>query len=166
MKFILPLILFLVGSGAGVGAGIFLSPKPIEPPQEDPSAETEKETSEEKPAEDEISTDGVREYVDLSNQFVIPIVQNKKISSMVVLSLSVEVTEGNTEKVYETEPRLRDAFLRALFDFSNIGGFDGAFTDNSNLDILRRSLRDTGRKTMGKDVVTDVLISEIARQDY
>ncbi len=163
MKFLLPLILLLIGSGAGVGAGLFLRPAHDEEIAEKvPSDASVEEMIEEK--SDNKKTD--KEYVKLSNQFVVPIVQENRISSMVVLSLSIEVAEGKGDVIYDTEPRLRDAFLRALFDFSNIGGFDGHFTDNSNLDILRRSLREVGRKTIGKEIVSDVLISEIARQDY
>ncbi len=83
---------------------------------------------------------------------------------MVVLSLSLEVSAGNAEAVYAREPRLRDAFLQALFDHANTGGFRGAFTDGSNLVILRRALKEKATALLG-GMVRDVLITEIARQD-
>ena len=69
------------------------------------------------------------EYVKLNNQFVVPVVEDGRVAAMVVLSLSLEVEAGNTEAVYQREPKLRDAFLQVLFDHANVGGFCGSFTD-------------------------------------
>jgi flagellar FliL protein len=60
---------------------------------------------------------------------------------------------------------LRDSFLQVLFNHANLGGFEGEFTDSSNLDVLRNSLREIGRRDLG-DGISDVLIMEVARQDY
>ncbi len=164
LKKIFPVVLFLLGSGAGVGAGIFLR----EPPAEaatglDEGGEDAEVTQ--KP-HDPDNPPPMMEYVKLSNQFVIPIVQNKKVVSLVVLALSLEVPEGQKDAIYKREPKLRDSFLQVLFDHANIGGFDGAFTDGNNLDILRNSLREVGQRDMGVNIVNEVLILEIARQDY
>lgn len=43
---------------------------------------------------------------------------------------------------------------------------DGAFTEANNLGVLRNALREVGQKEMGVEVIKDVLILEIARQDY
>ena len=80
------------------------------------------------------------EYVKLNNQFVVPVLKDGKVVSMVVLALNLEVTEGGSEQVYAREPKLRDAILQVLFDHANSGGFAGAFTDGSNLVLLRKSL--------------------------
>ena len=64
------------------------------------------------------------EYVKLSNQFVVPVVKGKTVVSLVVLSLSLEVPEGQKDAVFRREPKLRDSFLQVLFDHANIGGFD------------------------------------------
>jgi flagellar FliL protein len=159
MKKLLPILLLLLGSGVGVGAGIFIRPAP-EPADE--IAETE-------PAEvEEVRTaeaNGPSEYAKMSNQFVVPVVDHDKVTALVVLSLSVEVSLGQKEAVYAKEPKIRDSFLQVLFDHANIGGFDGAFTNANNLDVLRGALREIAQKDVG-DQVIDVLIVEIARQDY
>ncbi|WP_298841142.1 flagellar basal body-associated FliL family protein [uncultured Roseobacter sp.] len=169
MKIVVPLVMLLVGSGAGVGAGLYLMPEP-EPPAENTvtpeTAESEAAEKEEASPAEESDESAAMQYVELSNQFVVPIVSDNRIASMVVLSLNIEVPDGNSQQIYDTEPKIRDAFLRVLFDFANIGGFSGSFTDNNNLDILRRSLLEVGQKTLGADIVKGVLISEIARQDY
>ncbi|WP_300033237.1 flagellar basal body-associated FliL family protein [uncultured Roseobacter sp.] len=171
MKFLIPLIMLFVGSGAGIGAGLFLKPEPepVESAEEEAALKEGEDAavSEEiKAPESSDEADPTMQYVKLSNQFVIPVVSDNKIASMVVVSLNVEVPAGKDQIIYDTEPKIRDAFLRVLFDFANIGGFDGAFTDNNNLDVLRRNLREIAQKTMGSDTINDVLISDIARQDY
>jgi hypothetical protein len=166
LKITLPIVLFLVGSGAGVGAGLFLREPPeeaaIETQQDEPETPTEAAVK----AYDPNSPTPLMEYVKLNNQFVIPIVQGKKVVALVVLALSLEVPEGQKDAIYKKEPKLRDSFLQVLFDHANIGGFDGAFTDVNNLAVLRNALREVGQRDMGKEVVHDVLILEIARQDY
>ncbi len=106
----------------------------------------------------------VPDYVKLSNQFVVPVVEDGRVSAMVILSLSLEVAPGTTEAVYAREPRLRDTFLQVLFDHANAGGFRGAFTDGANLILLRRALREAGTAVLGEDL-REVLISDIVRQD-
>ncbi|MGB7240840.1 MAG: flagellar basal body-associated protein FliL [Sulfitobacter sp.] len=176
MKKLLPLVLILIGSGAGIGAGLFLRPAPVSNPEhmsdasgdthlqaDAPHADSEKRKSAdgEGPATDESF-----EYAKLANQFVIPVVYNKRIGALVVVKLSLETVVGKSDLVLSKEPKLRDAFLQVMFDHANIGGFEGAFTDAGTLDILRRGLREIAQKIMGPGVVNDVLILEIARQDY
>jgi flagellar protein FliL len=170
---LLPVILALVGLGIGIGAGIFLRP-PHEPTAEATSAEGEAapkegETtkSEAAPKENEAAADDAEngpEYVKLSNQFVIPVLEQGQVASMVILALTLEVTHGSSEATYTREPKLRDAFLQVLFDHANSGGFKGAFTDGSNLVLLRKALLEAAQSAVGPNV-TDVLISDIARQD-
>lgn len=152
---ILPLVLILVGVGAGAGAGLFLRPSP---PQ-DAEAETTA-TAEHAPEHDEKLPD----YVKLPNQFIVPVVEGGRITSMVILSLSLEVAQGSTDQVFQREPKLRDMFLQMLFDHANTGGFRGSFTDAANLVILRTNLLDAAKKILG-NLVSDVLITEIVRQD-
>lgn len=148
---LLPLVLALIGLGAGAGAGLFLRPAP------DPDPTAEEVAAPVDPAL-------VPDYVKLSNQFVVPLVEKDRITAMVILTLSLEVTQGTSEQVYAREPKLRDAFLQLLFDHANTGGFRGSFTDAANLVILREGLREIAQKLLG-DSVTDVLITDIVRQD-
>ena len=104
------------------------------------------------------------EYAKLSNQFIVPVMQKGRVSAMVILSLSLQVTTGSTPDVYNAEPKLRDTFLQVMFDHANSGGFSGAYTDGSNLVLLRSALLEAAKSVLG-DKVTDVLITDIVRQD-
>lgn len=173
MKKIVPLLMLLVGAGAGVGAGVYLRPEPEPIAPEEAAAATEAEThatdeteeTTEHKKDDGLPIDG-KEYIKLSNQFVVPIVEAERISSMVVMTLSVETKEGQGQLVFDIEPKIRDVFLRVLFDHATIGGFSGAFLNNENLDAVRTSLKDAARQNFGSDLISDILIFEIARQDY
>ncbi len=161
MKKLLPILLALMGTGAGVGAGLFLMPPPDAPDEAaDPCGDMTAKTAmaEEKP------DTTPREYVKLNNQFVVPIVLSGRVTSLVVLSLSLEVSTGVQERVFSVEPKLRDGFLQVLFDHANSGGFEGSFTNVTTMETLRRSLHEVAGRVLG-DIVSDVLITDIARQD-
>ena len=160
MMKLLPLVLLLIGVGAGVGAGIFLRPEAM--PISDDIDSEEDVVEEAESNDDEALTN---EFVKMSNQFVVPIVNDESVQALVVMSLSLEVPAGQKDAVYAREPKLRDSLLQIMFDHANVGGFDGAFTEANNLAVLRRALLEASQKVMGKQVA-DVLIIEIARQDY
>lgn len=158
LRKLLPVLLVLVGCGAGAAAGFLL--RPAAPPPED-AATSAPEDAEAHAGE---GAEPLHEYVKLNNQFVVPVMSDGRVSSLVVVSLSLEVTPGQVERVYEMEPKLRDGMLQVLFDHANSGGFNGSFTDGANLVLLREALLETALRIFGKDV-TDVLIVDIVRQD-
>ena len=164
---ILPVLLLLIGVGGGIGAGIALKPKPAELEMANPCGDishdmAKQEMHDEGLADD--SDDQIREYVKLNSQFLVPVVAEDLVEALVVLSLSVEVETGQSERVYSVEPKLRDAFLQVLFDHANIGGFRGEFTNAKNLDLLRKALTEVAQNIAG-DPVIGILITDIARQD-
>ncbi|WP_457649686.1 flagellar basal body-associated FliL family protein [Profundibacter sp.] len=163
---ILPILLALIGVGAGVGAGVMLKPDPAEhgdvadcaPPQ------TEGGQATPQPVVDEQGQELTPEYVKMNNQFVIPVLKDGNMAALVVLSISLEVTPGGKEATFQREPKLRDAFNQVLFDHANSGGFDGVFTNSNKMVVLRDSLYEVAQKVAGP-VVQDILINNIVRQD-
>ncbi len=164
MRKLLPILLALVGLMAGGGAGYMLRPQPKEhadaavvcPPTSAPTAETPADSAHGEVAE--------TEFVKLNNQFVVPVVENGTVAAMVILSLSLEVPKGESSKVYDREPKLRDSLLQTLFNHANAGGFKGSFTDPLAMEELRTALLETVRGVMGA-AVGSVLITDIVRQD-
>lgn len=154
---LIPLLLALVGLGAGMAAGLVL--RPAEAPAEEASA-----AGAQADAPETVDPEMLPDYVKLNNQFIVPLLEEGRVVSMVVVSLSLEVKTGTTENVYAREPKLRDVFLQVMFDHANAGGFRGSFTDGANLVLLRKALLEAARTTLG-EIVTDVLIVDIVRQD-
>lgn len=160
IKKLLPVLLGLIGLLIGAGAGFFLRPAPDPNAEHDAAAAGEHEAKKTEEADPEAAP----EYAKLSNQFIVPVVKNGKVAAMVILSLSLEVTTGSTPDVYSAEPKLRDAFLQVMFDHANAGGFNGSYTDGANLVLLRSALLEAAKSVLA-DKVTDVLITDIVRQD-
>ena len=167
---LLPILLLLIGTSGGIGAGLFLMPDPGAQSEEAKSAPGEAAGEGGSSHEPKMDAEGnpidenATEFLKMSNQFVIPVVKKDKIASLVVVSLSLETRVGVSESIYAKEPKLRDAFLRVLFDHANMGGFLGDFTNAEKLDLLRTALRQVAKKEIGPDIV-DVLIVDILRQD-
>ncbi|MGV6804627.1 MAG: flagellar basal body-associated FliL family protein [Ruegeria sp.] len=187
MKKLLPILLFLLGTGAGVGAGIFVAPTDSatkSEPENGRIANGQVETHQDQPdkkktyQENEHAASGHAgnkennhgeesaelDYVKLNNQFVVPVVASNRVEALVVLSLSIEAEPGLRDEIYAREPKIRDAFLQVLFDHANVGGFQGAFTRANNLDTLRSALTEVARGQFGSGI-HNVLIIDIARQD-
>ncbi len=170
---ILPVLMAAIGIGAGVGAGLYLKPEPSEIVAELKDKDAAHEGEKSVPAhsdedkhtkEDDDHSEDAYEYVKLNNQFLVPVVVDELIESLIVMTLSVEVENGRGEVIYSREPKLRDAFLQVLFDHSNIGGFSGEFTNARNLDALRQALTEVAQSIAGESV-NGILITDIARQD-
>ncbi len=176
MRIVLPLVLLLIGLGGGVGAGLILSGDaeeiaddgaiPDDAEEQGAEGEDGEEAALERatPPRVEQSGEGT-EYVRINNQFVVPIVRNGAVRSLVVMGLNVEVDTGQSTLVFDQEPRLRDSFLRVMFAHANIGGFDGRFTEASAMAPLREALLEAAQSILGSGVTHDVLITDITRQD-
>lgn len=173
IRILIPLILMLVGLGGGVVAGKMMGGASG---AETATAESGHGDEDEDSADEDGGHGGggdhgdtadpssPYEYVRLNNQFIVPIIHHGSVRSLVVMSLTVEVLNGENELVYSREPRLRDAFLRVMFSHANVGGFDGSFTTVEAMSPLRVGLREAARQVLG-DVIHDVLILDIVRQD-
>lgn len=182
-RLLLPIILLFVGVGGGVGAGLMLgggaAPAEEEHAAEEGQAEDDGHGEDDAHAEDddhagdddhgeparvEPAGEGT-EYVRINNQFVVPIVRNGSVRSLVVMSLSLEVDTGGSSMIFDYEPRLRDSFLRVMFAHANAGGFDGRFTEAEAMAPLRSALREAAQSVLGRGSTHDVLITDITRQD-
>ncbi len=179
---LVPVIMLVAGAGAGAGAGLFMGGSgdgggsdhgaAVEPaaPDAHGSIPTPTPTVGEPEAHsgghggEAVKSPTGTEFARLSNQFIVPVVKGDKVVSLVVLSLTLEVEPGGTETVFATEPRLRDSFLRVLFDHANVGGFDASFTQSGTMTLLRRSLLEAATATLGQ-TVRDILIVDIVRQE-
>lgn len=168
LRLLIPLLLFVIGTGAGIGGGLYLRAAPpsdegaVGPDAAAPAPATDPEPARRHGTGDSIATG--QDYIKLHNQFIVPVVEGERVTSLVVLTLGVEVPSGQREKLFTMEPKVRDVFLQELFAHANRGGFRGAFTSARNLGDLRNSLREAARYALG-DLISDILIIDIVRQD-
>lgn len=158
MAKLVPILFLIVGIAVGGGAGYVLKPAEKEcveePCDKEKAEEVEPEKSEVEP-----------NYIRLKNQFVVPVVKEDRVRAMVVLGLSLETEPGSEDLIYSREPKVRDTFLRVLFDHAHTGGFDGRFTESTRLSVLRVALLEAAHSVIGP-TVSDILITDIARQEF
>lgn len=163
---ILPLLIVLLGLAVGSGAGILLRPAPavIVDCIDDGHGSCDVVAEDTSHGEASEPDPNNVYYVKLSKQFVVPVVRDGKVASMVVMSLSIETTPVSGDLVFAKEPKLRDALLRVMFLHANSGGFDGQFTGGEAMRDLRGSLLEVTREVIGDDIYS-VLVTDILRQD-
>ena len=163
----LPLLLLLFGSLAGFGAGHFLGPedlcKDYDAADSDLAVECfDDAVSKSDPTPEE--QDSAVDFVRMNDQFVIPVLENGVVQSLVVMSITLEVASGESAAVFAIEPKVRDGLLRILFDHANAGGFRGNYTQTDQVESLRRALLERAQST-GGTVIRNVLILDLLRQD-
>ena len=165
MKKILPVILIIIGVVGGGAAGVFLKPPAVKEVEAGGSSEPsvkENPDENEQLLGEEVSSD--RAFVKVGRQTIIPVLQDGDTKALMLFELAVDVAAGSANLVHEMEPRLRDAFLRELFQMSYTGAFMTEFTDDRIIAELRRNLTRAARKHVGK-AVREVLILDVMRQE-
>lgn len=164
MKKVIALVLVLLGVAGGGAAGMFLKPPS---PEADEQAEKDVAKNENTADDGEPPevTDEVPRYVKIGRQTIVPVVQGGETRALMLFELAVDVTADQNDRAFEMEPRLRDAFLRELFQMSHTGAFMSTFTDDRIIEELRRNLVRAARKHLGKEAVNDVLILDVMRQE-
>ena len=165
MKKILPILLVLLGIAGGGAAGVLLKPAPEPESEEAKAAKAEKATEEE--ASNDAAEDGPpldRAYVKVGKQTIIPILDGGETRALMLFELAVDVPAASANVVHEMEPRLRDAFLKELFQMSYTGAFLTNFTDDRVIEELRRNLTRAAREQIGDDA-REVLILDVMRQE-
>lgn len=150
MAKILPIALMLLGLAGGVGAGFVLRPVPEAPPDGQDTVPAPVEAP-------------VTQLYELEGQFLVPLIEEGRVKSIVVIELALEIDDTANLAVADKEPLLRDRMLQILFDHANTGGFEGMFTANNNMALLRKALQDACTQVMGDGVVYEVLITNILR---
>lgn len=99
-----------------------------------------------------------------SRQFIVPVIRQNGVGSLVALDINLELSESADENVYLREPKLRDAILSALLKLSNEGAFNDQLLQPENMEDIRAGLYASAQSILGDDV-SGVLILNIARQD-
>ncbi|RYH01565.1 flagellar basal body-associated protein FliL [Salipiger sp. IMCC34102] len=168
-KFLLPLGMILVGAGIGGGAAYATRAQPEDPAETLP--ELDEATAPCGPSGPEaaeavlpIEPEAATEYALLEKQFLVPVIEDEALGAMMLVTVSIEVPEGEMDQVFAKEPRLRDRLLQDMFAHANIGGFTGNYTHDDKMQVLREDLLRSARDIVGETAL-DVLVLDIVRQD-
>lgn len=103
-------------------------------------------------------------YMRFGRQFIVPVIGPNGVKSLIAMDINLEVPPSESETIYQSEPKIRDALLSTLLKLSNEGAFSGEVFDEGNLDAIRAELLESARSVVGEDALS-VLILGFTRQD-
>lgn len=159
MKLVIALVLIVIGIAGGGALGMMLKPMPA---MEGKAADAPKMAEKEMAAE--AADEAPPTFVTVARQMIVPVVEQGETRALMLFEIALDVPEEHRELVLEREPRLRDAFLRELFEMSYTGAFLDTYTSDRVMEDLRGKLLAAARVHLG-DRVSDVLILDALRQE-
>lgn len=150
-------------TGADPAAADHAATEAVVAPAADKHAEAETSGASDGHGGDASAAAGEDGFFTFPSQFFVPLVRQGDMRDMMILTLTLQTDAASTDALGRKEHALRDALLRALMIHANTGGFDGNYTADRNLALLRESLL-TATRTVTKLPVSAVLIEDIALQ--
>lgn len=185
MKKLLSLILPVLALAGGIAGGEFLRPAETAEAATSPTEHGNTHVAEgpdtqehapadaaghDQPAEDHGAQDdghgeaSAAAFFTFPSQFFVPMMRNGDMGAIMILTLSIETDGDELEVMKQQEHRLRDALLRQLLIHANTGGFDGNFTSEASMRVLREGLLKAAKSATTLPV-KQMLIEDIARQE-
>lgn len=103
-------------------------------------------------------------YYNFTREFVVPIIRDEQVVSLVILNLNLEVDNSISGKLFSMEPKLRDNIMTTLIGISNDGTTFNSMTQVENYEYIRSTILESLQEKVGKEIL-NVLIMDMARQD-
>ncbi|MFC0199911.1 hypothetical protein [Paracoccus rhizosphaerae] len=139
-----------------------------EPSDDGHAADGHETESHAEPADDghgdvEHAAPGEAAWFTFPTQFFVPLMRQGDLQDMMILTLTLQTDGASLGALGRKEHVLRDSLLRQLMIHANTGGFDGNFTADRNLAVLREDLLKAAQAVTDLPIEA-VLIEDIARQ--
>ncbi|MEM6410077.1 MAG: hypothetical protein AAF683_00920 [Pseudomonadota bacterium] len=106
---------------------------------------------------------GDYEYFSFSREFVVPLMNNGAVESLVLLNLNLEVTPNTSSELFSIEPKLRDNVMSTLITLSNDGITLAEPTRVDSYETIRSLVLANLKDSVSEDI-QNVLIVDIAKQ--
>lgn len=186
MKKLLTPILLIVGIFAGSFGANFLKGSPAEPAavegeehddgEHDKDSHAKDDKHDEKKKKDNKKKDGYDKkdaygdggvaYFKFSREFIIPLMYESEIDSLIILNINLEVDSSVSSTLFSQEPKLRDNVMTTLIELSNDGVTLENISDIESYETIRsmvlKNLKD--KEVVGEGIL-NVLIVDIGKQD-
>lgn len=107
---------------------------------------------------------GDMNYFRFSREFVVPLMRNERVASLVILNISLETDTTVTDKMFLMEPKLRDNIMTTLVHLSNDGSTLSALTSVDNYERVRGMILNNLENVVPSGI-QNVLILDAAKQD-
>lgn len=99
-----------------------------------------------------------------SREFIVPLIDNGRVSSLVILNINLEVDAAVSQTLFSMEPALRDNIMTTLITLSNDGRTFESISSIENYESMRAMILMNLKKTVPNGI-NNVLILDMARQD-
>ena len=103
-------------------------------------------------------------YFKFTREFVVPIMRERKVESLVILNINLEADSSISQKLYSIEPKVRDNIMTTLIELSNDGKTFENITNVESYETIRAMILTNLQKTVPAGI-ENVLIVDIAQQD-
>ena len=107
---------------------------------------------------------GNSEYYKFSREFVVPVMRNEQVKSLVILHINLETASGVADDLFSEEPKLRDNIMTTLIGLSNDGRTLDEPTQIDNYEMIRSMVLMNLRDAFS-DGIINVLIVDMAKQE-
>lgn len=112
----------------------------------------------------ESKSDGSTSFFSFSREFVVPLLTDGQVDSLVIINISLEVSPELSSKLFSMEPKLRDNIMTTLVGLSSDDETFRQLTTVRNYENIRSLVLANLRDEISRDIES-VLIMDIARQD-
>lgn len=104
------------------------------------------------------------QYFDFSREFIVPIMRDQRVESLVIININLEVQSSVMDKLFSVKPKLRDSIMTTLVGLSNDGT---TLVDPTNVDSYEtiRSVILLNLSSVVASGIENVLIMDLAKQD-
>lgn len=103
-------------------------------------------------------------YYKFSREFIVPIIREGRVQSLVILNLNLEADAALEQKLFEMEPKLRDNIMTTLITLSNDGTTFESMTNVENYESIRSMVLMNLQSVMSTGI-NNVLIVDLAKQE-
>lgn len=110
------------------------------------------------------SGSGETAYFKFSREFVVPIMRDDQVKSLVILHVTLETDESTADDLFSEEPKLRDNIMTTLIGLSNDGRTLEEPTNINNYETIRAMMLMNLRDSIS-DGIQNVLIVDMAKQN-
>lgn len=103
-------------------------------------------------------------YYAFSREFVVPILREGRVESLVIIQINLEADVDLSRSLFTMEPKLRDNIMSTLIELSNDGDTLTNLTDVEHYETIRAMVLMNLKNVLDKGL-HNVLILDIAQQD-
>jgi flagellar basal body-associated protein FliL len=103
-------------------------------------------------------------YYKFSREFVVPIIRDSRVTSLVIMNLNLEADASISQKLFEMEPKLRDNIMTTLITLSNDGTTLESMTSVENYESIRSMIM-MNLQSVVSTGIHNVLIVDLAKQE-